>query len=248
MVPLILGHRGSTGRAPENTILAFGLDNKVDGFEFDVQLSRDGEVVICHDESVDRTSDGTGWIKDLSLRELKSLNFGVKFNMQAEIPTLKELLDLVQMNNLILNIEIKNTIFVYEGIFDKVISLLERYNMIGKSILSSFNHRSLAGIKEKYPYVSTGLLYCCNMVEPCSYALKLGASYLHPEWTVISSELVDECHAQGIKVNTWTVNDSFSSARALGAGVDGIITDFPQEMFQTKIIRDTCAHVQPFRE
>ena len=125
----ILGHRGAAGTTPENTLPSFakGLEYGVDGFEFDVQLTRDNEVVICHDERVDRTSDGVGWIKDFSLKELKQLNFGVEFGMFAAIPTFTELLEMLKGRSLILNVEIKTGLIKYPGIVGRVADLLEKY-------------------------------------------------------------------------------------------------------------------------
>lgn len=135
----ILGHRGSAGTSPENTLLSFaeGLEFGSDGFEFDIQLSRDKEVVICHDERVDRTSDGIGWVKDFTLKELKKLNFGVKFRMDTPIPTLVELLEMLKGRPLILNVEIKTGLIKYPGIVDQVANLLEKYRVTSQSVISS---------------------------------------------------------------------------------------------------------------
>lgn len=226
----ILGHRGAAGTAPENTLISFvkGLELGVDGFEFDVQLSRDREVVIIHDERVDRTSDGIGWVKDYSLKELKSLNFGVGFKTYAPIPTLEELLEMFQDKSLIINVEIKTGLIQYPGIVAQVAGLLEKYNVTNQSIISSFEHRTIVEVIKDFPNLKTGLLYECGLISPWLYAQDMGASHLHPHHAFISPELVRECHARGIGVNTWTVNEEWEIERAIVSGADIAITNYPE--------------------
>lgn len=226
----ILGHRGAAGSAPENTLCSFvrGLELGVDGFEFDVQLSRDGEVVICHDERVDRTSNGSGWIKDFSLPELKKLNFGIQFQQQAAIPTLRELLEMLNGKSLILNVEIKTGLVDYPGIVDKVAQLLEKYRVTAQSIVSSFEHRTIVELIENYPHFKTGLLYEGGLISPWLYAQKLGADHLHPQCAFVTPELVRESHLRGIGIHTWTVNEPWEIERVVSAGADMVITNFPE--------------------
>ncbi|AFQ46314.1 glycerophosphodiester phosphodiesterase [Desulfosporosinus meridiei] len=226
----ILGHRGAAGTTPENTLISFvkGLELGVDGFEFDVQLSRDREVVIIHDERVDRTSDGIGWVKDYSLKELKSLNFGVGFKTYAPIPTLEELLEMFQDKSLIINVEIKTGLIQYPGIVAQVAGLLEKYNVTNQSIISSFEHRTIVEVIKDFPNLKTGLLYECGLISPWLYAQDMGASHLHPHYAFISPELVRECHARGIGVNTWTVNEEWEIERAIVSGADIAITNYPE--------------------
>ncbi|MDI6878233.1 MAG: glycerophosphodiester phosphodiesterase [Desulfitobacteriaceae bacterium] len=227
----VLGHRGAAGTAPENTLPAFrkGLEYGVDGFEFDVQLSRDGEVVICHDERVERTSDGVGWIKELTLKELKALNFGVRFGVQAEIPTLTELLALLHGRALLLNVEVKSSALIeYPGIVDKVVNLLAKYQFLSQSIVSSFDHRVVAEVIRKYPQVQAGLLYASGPLEPWVYAQQVGATHLHPHFAFVSSELVRESHVRGIGINTWTVDEPWVMEKMAAVGVDSVITNHPE--------------------
>ncbi len=226
----ILGHRGAAGTSPENTLLSFarGLELGVDGFEFDVQLSRDGEVVICHDERVDRTSDGSGWVKDFTLPELKKLNFGVQFNKYAPIPTLVELLEMLKGKSLLLNVEIKTGLIAYPGIVDKVAQLLEEYRVTPPSIISSFEHQTIVEVIENYPHLKTGLLYDCGLISPWLYAQNLGAHHLHPHFAFVTPELVRESHSRGIGVHTWTVDEPWEMERAAISGVDIVITNYPE--------------------
>ena len=123
----IWAHRGASGYAPENTLEAFKLaiDEKADGIELDVQLTKDKELVVIHDEKIDRTSNGKGYVKDYTLDELKKFNFnyGNEKYEEVKIPTLKEVYELLKPTNLIINVEIKTGIIFYEGIEEKVLKL-----------------------------------------------------------------------------------------------------------------------------
>lgn len=226
----ILGHRGAAGTSPENTLLSFakGLEFGVDGFEFDVQLSRDREIVICHDERVDRTSDGIGWVKDFTLKELKKLNFGVGFRMYAPIPTLEELLEMLKGRPLILNVEIKTGLIEYPGIVGQVADLLEKYRVTSQSIISSFEHKTIVEVIENYPHLKTGLIYDCGLISPWLYAQNLGASHLHPHYASVTPELVRESHLRGIGVHTWTVDEVWEMERVVNSGADIAITNYPE--------------------
>lgn len=229
----VIGHRGAAGSAPENTLISFAkaLEYGVDGLEFDVQLSRDGEVVICHDERVDRTSNGMGWIKDYTLQELKRLDFGSWFAelpVYQTIPTLRELLELFATLGLELNVEIKSGLIQYPGIGEKVVSLLAEYGQLEKSIISSFDHQLLLALTKHYPQVKTGILYDCSPIEPWRYAKFLNARYLHPAWYFVTPELVTSSAVLGIGINTWTINSALAAHKVGLAGVASIITDFPQ--------------------
>lgn len=228
----LLGHRGAAGLAPENTLLSFSkaLGCDVDGFEFDIQMSRDEEVVICHDERVDRTSDGVGWIKDFTLQELKKLDFGSWFpqSVKQEIPTLRELLEMLQGIDVELNLEIKSGFVLYPGLGEQAVHLLHEYGRIQSSILSSFDHQAVFELKQHYPEARTAIIYNCAPVQPWLYAKSLGAQYIHPSWYYVTPELVAGATGVDVGVNTWTVNGEFAAEKVRSAGVERIITDFPQ--------------------
>lgn len=234
----ILGHRGAAGTSPENTLLSFakGLEFGVDGFEFDVQLSRDGEVVICHDERVDRTSDGIGWVKDFTLKELKELNFGVEFKLNAPIPTLAELLEMLKGRSLILNVEIKTGLIEYPGIVNQVADLLEKYQVNDQSIISSFDHKTIVEVIRNYPHLKTGLLYDCGPISPWLYAQNIGASHLHPHYAFATPELVRESHLRGLNVHTWTVDETWEMERVTYSGVDIAITNYPERFISNGVL------------
>ncbi|MGI6695690.1 MAG: glycerophosphodiester phosphodiesterase [Christensenellales bacterium] len=233
MKTLICAHRGASGYAPENTLEAFALavEQGAEAVELDVHLSRDRELVVAHDERIDRVSDGTGYIGQLSLKEIKKHLFNATHPQyqEAKAPTLEEVFDLLKETSLIINVELKNNYMPYEGMEERCISLAAKKGMSDRIIYSSFNHRSLLRIKEIDPEAVCGVLYNCCLIEPWDYGRKLGIEAIHPHY----SELLlnpDECeasHKAGLKVNTWTVNDDRDMKKIILMGADMLITNYP---------------------
>ncbi|BFH61525.1 glycerophosphodiester phosphodiesterase [Paenibacillus azoreducens] len=228
-------HRGSSKICPENTMAAFkkGLEQGATGIETDVQLSKDGRMVLIHDETLDRTTSGTGWVKDHTLEELKHLDAGSKFDpvFQGEqIPLLDELLELTKESGTIINIELKNGTVMYEGLEEKVIELVRAYHMSERVIISSFNHYSLSYCKKLAPEIRTGILYMEGLYEPWEYAKTLQADALHAYHRAVLPEFVAKAKSSGKAYHPFTVNDCEEMERLLQAGVDGIITDYPDRL------------------
>ena len=183
----IWAHRGCSLRYPENTLLAFekaaALEG-LEGIELDVQLSKDGNVIVMHDEKLDRTTNGTGYVKDYTLEELKKLNIKVENNEYEEkIPTLQEVLELLQENikaGLKLNIELKNSEVLYPGMEKKVIELVELYGVAENVIYSSFYAKSLALVRQMQPEAEIGMLDV--KASDCLYKMNgnCGANAIHP--------------------------------------------------------------------
>ena len=232
---LNLAHRGASTHAPENTLAAFQLaaDQGADGIEFDAKVSRDGVVVILHDATVDRTTDGTGRVSTLSLAELKHLDAGAKFNSKfagERIPTLEEIFDAVS-DRLILNIELTNYASRDDELELKVIDLVARRNLADRVMVSSFNPLSLRKVKQAAPHIVCGLLYSPD--NPIYLRQTWGAPLIpdlearHPEYSLVDADFVRKCHARGQKVNVWTVNEEADMWRMIEAGVDAIMTDRP---------------------
>lgn len=169
----IWAHRGASAYAPENTMEAFRLAiaMEADGIELDVQLSKDGVPVIIHDETLKRLSGASGYVKDRTLKELGEI---------MPIPTLWEVLELLQPTRLNLNIELKTGRVFYPNIEQKVLELVKKYSMKGRVWYSSFNHYTIKKILELCPDAKTGLLYSDGIYEPVQYAKGLGAAALHP--------------------------------------------------------------------
>ena len=191
----IYGHRGSMGTMPENTLLGFrhALDLGVDGIELDVQLTKDGELVVIHDEKIDRTTDGTGYVKDYTLNELRHFSAGVKFsNLELfdqdvwsleRIPTLEEVLELIAPYQIELNIELKTNIFPYEGIEEKVLSIVNQYDYADKVIYSSFHLPSILKLKKMEPNAKIAWLLVYELSRPSEYVqiLELEGLHLHKD-------------------------------------------------------------------
>ena len=229
--PYILAHRGASALAPENTGTSFRLaiDIGADGVEFDVQMTKDGELVIIHDEKVDRTTNGKGYVKDFSLKEIKALDAGILFSnkYQAEkILTLTETLEIVQDCDLI-NIELKNGIIEYPHLEENVINTIRAYKLERKVLISSFNHYSIHKISKIAPDILTGILYVAILYDPWVYAKKIGAKAVHPYYEGAWNGIIKQSHEHGMKVNVYTVNSERDIAMMIEKGVDTIITDYP---------------------
>ena len=170
----VWAHRGASGYAPENTLDAFrkAVEMGADGIEIDVQMTKDGELVVIHDETIDRVSNGKGWVKDYTYEELKKFNFN-KTHLEytkEEIPTLEQVYLLIKPTNLTINVEIKTGIVFYPGIEERVLELTERLGMKERVIYSSFNHYTIRKIKELDPQAKTGMLYEDGIIDAVDYA------------------------------------------------------------------------------
>ncbi|MGI6107118.1 MAG: glycerophosphodiester phosphodiesterase [Lachnospiraceae bacterium] len=233
---LVIAHRGFSGRYPENTMLAFrkALEAGADGIENDVQFTKDLVPVIMHDESVDRTTDGKGWLRDFTYDELRRLNvsypskFGEDFAPQS-IPTLDEFLRWMAEDavNLFTNIELKNSVYYYAGLEDAVIRMIRKYGLEERIILSSFNNASIALCKRIDPEIRCAFLYPVAMDNPGAYCRRMGVDYYHPDYRTLTAEQVWNCTQNGIGVNPWTVNDEESIRRVKKWGVNAVISNFP---------------------
>lgn len=230
---LIFAHRGASGYAPENTLEAFELavSQGADGVELDVHLTRDKQLVVAHDEHLDRVSNGTGLIATTNLSELKKLLFNKTHPLyeKATIPTLQEVLELLLPSRLMVNIELKNSRIVYEGLEQKSLELVQQMGMQDRVVFSSFNHHSMQRIKALDQSARCGLLYDCCLMDPLKYAKKAGMDAVHPHYLDLLHYPEDYASAgqEGIKVNVWTVNDDKDMKRVLQAGADILITNYP---------------------
>ena len=229
----IFAHRGASGYAPENTLEAFekAAQMGAHGIELDIHIAKDGELIVAHDERIDRVSNGSGLICEMTVSELKQFNFNKTHPeyARAAVPTLKEVFELIRPTGLSINIEMKNSVIDYPGIEQKAIDLAAKEGMLNRIIFSSFNHYSLLRVKEINPDLPCGLLYEATLVKPWSYAVALGVDALHPHFSEV---LVthDECalaHKAGIAVNVWTVNKEEDIKAVLAAGTDIVITNYP---------------------
>ena len=233
MTTAVFAHRGASGYAPENTIEAFALAQQMgaDGLEIDVQLTRDNELVVCHDERIDRVSDGIGRVVDQRLIDLKKLKFNrthPEYGL-TRLPTLRETLEFLAGTDMRLNIELKNSQIPYETMEEKCLDLLQKTNLLDRVIFSSFNHYSMVKMKAMDQSVRCGLLYGSWLVNPWDYAKNLGMDAIHPEYhePLLVEDECENAHAAGLHVNPWTVDNDHEMKTLMLLGADCLITDFP---------------------
>jgi len=228
-------HRGYSGKYPENTMLAFrkAYEAGAQGIELDVHISKDGQLIVMHDEYVDRTTDGHGLIMDKTLAELKALDASYKFKGQYgvnAVPTLREYLEWVKDTPLVTNIELKTSIIPYTGIEKMVLEMIDGYGLRPRIVISSFNHCSVLRFKKLAPDVTCGLLESSEIVDFGAYTERLGIECVHPLLYNISMfpDYLKENQAHGRQINVWQV-DTEADARAMKkAGVAGIIGNWPE--------------------
>ncbi len=236
--PLIIAHRGSSAHAPENTLAAFTLaaDQGADAVELDVTLTRDGQVVVIHDDTLERTTNGHGRVDQLLYAEVNQYDAGVKFNGKFTgecVPLLSQVFDVVGQRVLI-NVEIKNTTIRSTGIEAKVIDLIRRYGLIERVIVSSFNPLALITIKRTEPRLACGLIYSPD--EPIYLSRAWLAPLIphldarHPRADTVTPEIVKHIHARGQKISVWTVLEAAEVRALTAAGVDGLIGNDPVMM------------------
>lgn len=240
----IIAHRGASGYAPENTrgSILKGLELGCDGFEVDVQLAACGEVVIFHDFTLERTTSGSGSLRDKKLHDLKKLDLGSWFSKEfkgEEIMTLEELLNIVPKNK-ILNIEIKVRYDEINKIEEKVIKILKKAGRIeGKVIISSFNHRIIKKINKLEPKLKTGLLLTAGVLDIENYIkindLKIYSIHSYAEFT--GREMVKKMNEIGVETYIWTVNNADEAKILKDFGVTGIITNFPDKFREVRGIK-----------
>ncbi|MBD1378780.1 glycerophosphodiester phosphodiesterase [Metabacillus arenae] len=231
----IFGHRGAAGTYPENTMASFqaAIEAGADGIELDVQMTRDGELVVIHDESVERTTNSTGFIKDFLYRDLQAVDACYKFKQfkgKTKIPTLDEVFSWAEHSGgFLVNVELKNTLFPYEGIEEKVIQLIYRYNLSERVIISSFNHYSLVKCHQITKDIEKAILYMEGLYEPWNYAKTVGALSLHPKYTSAPPHSVTLAQNNGIEVRPFTINKVEVMKQYISCGCGGIITDYPEK-------------------
>lgn len=235
--PLCFAHRGFSGRYPENTLLAFekAIEAGADGIELDVHLTKDGIPVICHDERLDRTTDGKGLLCGYTLSELTAFDASYIYKGKYgfnRIPTLREYFELIKDTKIITNIELKNGCIDYPGLEQKVLDLIDEFALRPRIIFSSFNHYSVQRAKRLAPDIPCGLLYDAWLVNAQDYCEAVGADCLHPSYHCLTQETVDAYLAAGLQINTWTVNEPEELCRLAALGVTSIITNHPDRFFE----------------
>lgn len=216
-----IAHRGVSSYKPENTLMAFKktLDFKVDGIELDVHLSLDGEIMVIHDETINRTTNGKGFVNQFTASELKKYN----------IPTLAEVFDLVSQQCFV-NIELKGI-----GTAKPVHELIHYYIadkkwVITDFLISSFNWKMLEEVRFLNPEVRIGVLFEESVDEALAFAKKIKAFAIHPNFTILTKENVALIQSNSFEVYTWTVNTKEDIQKTKELKVNGIISDFPDRI------------------
>ncbi len=233
--PILLAHRGFSGKYPENSPLAFRMaveQTEANGFESDVHITKDGKLVIFHDAVLERTSNGSGYIKDHTYEELRSLDIGAWKSPEfagEHIWTFGELLDFCKETHMLLNMELKNYEVFYEDLEQRVIDEICQRQMQQEVFVSSFNHISMQRFKTLCPDIKTGLLYDKPFLDIDKYIERSNADNMHPRYMLLQyqPELMELYHGRGMGVNTWTVNDEENMRDMIQRGVDSIISNYP---------------------
>ncbi len=224
---LKIGHRGARGYEPENTLRGFqkAIELRVDQIELDVHLSSDNELMVIHDETIDRTTNGMGFVNQLSLQELKDF----RMEKEQQIPTLSEVLDLIDQKCSI-NIELKS----YETA-NKVVDLIEKYVLEKKwnynqFLVSSFDWNALQQVGFSNPEIPIGVLTETDLNLALAFAKFIQAKSIHPYFHLLTKENTVSMQEKGFQVFPWTVNETEDIRKVKTYNVNGIISDFPDRL------------------
>lgn len=245
----IWAHRGASAEAPENTMSAFRLaaEQGADAIEFDVHRTADGELVVIHDETIDRTSNGRGVVADLTLEQLRRYSYDVSHGSVAHglgnehgpwnendrgderepIPTLEEVLEWLPAD-MQANVELKTLPTFYPGIAARAADIITVSGVSDRVWVSSFNHHTLAEVRAQAPQLRLGVLTGAHLWRPADYVSSCGAAAYHPSAASLQTpEIVAECHGAGLRVHVWTLDDPEHIRLAEALGVDAVITNAP---------------------
>lgn len=227
---LVMAHRGASALAPENTMESFSLalDFKPDIFELDVQFTRDGKVIVHHDPTINRTSNGQGAILDYTYDELKLFSFhnNMPEYKGARIPLLEDVLRLAKGAGVQVNVEFKTP---DPAIVPACIDIAAKCGMTEQVFYSSMTHWPLVTVLDTLPTAMIAPAHSVNLIKPWLYAENMGAKAIHPRWTMLKTfpEYLDECHARGIRVHVWTVDEEAPLEYLHAAGVDAVMSNRP---------------------
>lgn len=232
----IWAHRGASHKYIENTIPAFkqAIADQADGVELDVQRTKDGKLVVFHDENLKRLTGLDQFLWQITWEELRDLDLH-SLNGEANVPLLKEVLALMKETDLRVNIELKNSLCFYPGMEAEVLALVQEMDMIDQVLFSSFNHESMHLMSKLAGPETCALLTSDIHHEPWQYAQKVGVKAIHPMVNSLQqTNYVEECHCHGLKVNVWTADEEAYINAALLSGVDAIMTNKPEKAVQLR--------------
>lgn len=235
-----VAHRGASGSCPENTRLAISraIDAGADMIEIDCQLSKDGHVVVFHDERLIRTASTRGTVRGKTLKQLKTLDVGRWFKKSFKgesILTLEEAMEVIA-GKADLNLDIKRFPRGPLGIELKILFILSHYDYLDRTLFASFDYRCLSRVRELAPDAKIGILYGKAVKEdPFDAARKLGARVIEVEKELATKEFISKVNEKGLEVFVWTVNDVREMEKFVSLGVNGIISDFPERFWKIKV-------------
>jgi len=239
---VVIGHRGAMGYAPENTLVSFeeALRRGADLVEMDVQLSADNEVVVMHDTSVGRTTNGEGFVRDLPWKKIKTLDAGVWFGPQYVdefVPSLEDVIAKFRNRKtskgapLGFIIELKTVKGSGGSLADAVVALLKREDFTDRVVVISFDTVALQEVRQADKHVPIGLLYSEGTEESrLQQALSIGAQTLCPRKTCVTSKGILAAHKANLSVSTWTANTKIEMKRLIACGIDAITTNYPDRL------------------
>ncbi|MBA3824421.1 MAG: hypothetical protein H0X24_11070 [Ktedonobacterales bacterium] len=246
--PLIFGHRGASAYAPENSLAAFTLavQQGAEAIELDAHLTRDGQVVVMHDDTVDATTNGRGAVAAMTLEQIRQLRLRARTrgrtgqlgapSIDEPVPLLREVFDRIAPSGVTINVELKAA----QGgaLADAVAQIIAERGLGEQVLLSSFDRAALAYVQERHGHLRRALLFPSSNIEGVMTGMMnsqgwvtgahmLGCEAIHPFWRVVSLGLTSRAHDLGMEVNVWTVDDAATIRRLVAMDVDGIITNDP---------------------
>jgi glycerophosphoryl diester phosphodiesterase len=232
---LAIAHRGASGYAPENTFAAFrkALAMGAGFIETDLQLSRDARFVAIHDATVNRTTNGQGAVHDLTLADLRKLDAGSWFGSEfagERIPTIEEVLEFAKKHDVVFYLELKPS--GSWGGEHALISALRESGEIARTVVISFDPEMLLGVRNIEPTLMTGLLFEGQIADPLEKAIEIGARQIAVRGDLVTPRLLQESRARDLQVVCWTVNHPGHMRLLVEAGVDGIISDYPDRLLE----------------
>ncbi len=231
--PWVIAHRGASGHAPENTFAAFerAIALGAEFIETDLHLTRDAQFVAIHDSALERTTNGRGAVRDFTLAELRQLDAGLWYDreyMGEHIPTLEEILEFARKHDVVFYLELK-----YEaawGMHHALVGALRSPEDAARTIVISFDAGTIESLRRLDASIMIGLLVQDNDTDLVKKSLDVGARQICPRAAIVTPKLIEEAHHADLRVATWTVNQPEEMRAVIDAGVDGIMTDFPDRL------------------
>jgi glycerophosphoryl diester phosphodiesterase len=231
----IIAHRGASQVAPENTMPAFlkAIQAGADAIELDVQMTRDNQVIVIHDEWLNRTTDGHGFVCNMTAKSMRQLDAGSWFHptfANTKVPLLAEVLDFVSQKGIAIHIELKNNLIPYPGLENEVIQLIRQFRMENSVVLSSFRFDSLYHCQHLAPHIRRGFL-CWNVVQILDHRdgwKELELFSVHPHISMLSASL-RPVYEEGLRIYPYVVERKSQLQQCVTYGVDGFFTNSPRQ-------------------